>query len=328
MSSDLDHATKIPNSPEIGELLGTARAVKYHNNYPANDESLNNQQINLFVPPPFSTLPRTEAHAINQIREMLVPPFSDPKIKKKQLKMKSPLVKGEAIIFSHNKGLAAGHASISVPTSLEALCSFDREKRLEITGTYFLTDETLEDVSPSHFVKYFAIPFPSPFYDREFITSNIYSRVDEDTLVFILCPTIVKTHQSDSTRGTRVRATIHQYLEMKRVGPNLTRMEYYSLMNMNGNVPKFVSKILLPGYIGGILIKYQEHFQNQRQLSMLDSNDGRIMGIMLLTKLYHKRIEERVDELFKSNAALKEVSERALTKTRILAINPAKWLHT
>ena len=105
-------------------------------------------------------------------------------------------------------------------------------------------------------------------------------------------------------------------------------MEYYSLMNMNGNVPKFVSKILLPGYIGGILIKYQEHFQNQRQLSMLDSNDGRIMGIMLLTKLYHKRIEERVDELFKSNAALKEVSERALTKTRILAINHAKWLHT
>ncbi|GMI62307.1 hypothetical protein ScalyP_jg5321, partial [Parmales sp. scaly parma] len=180
-----------------------------------------------------------EADAINQIREMLVPPFSDPKIKKKKLKMNSPLVSGECIVLSKKKGLAAGHASISVPTSLEALCSFDREKRLEITGTYFLTDETLEDVSPSHFVKYFAIPFPSPFYDREFLTSNIYSRVDEDTLVFILCPTIVKTHQSDSTRGTRVRGTIQQYLEMKRVGPNLTRMDYYSLMNMNGKVPKF-----------------------------------------------------------------------------------------
>ncbi|GMI57438.1 hypothetical protein ScalyP_jg5116 [Parmales sp. scaly parma] len=180
-----------------------------------------------------------EADAINQIREMIVTPFSDPKIKKKQLKMKSPLVKGEAIIFSHNKGLAGGHASISVPTSLEALCSYDSEKRRESTGTYFLTDETLEDVSPSHFVKYFAIPFPSPLNDRELLTSTIWTQIDQDTFVLVQCPTIVKTHQSDSTRGTRVRATIYQYLEMKRVGPNLTRMNYYSLMNMNGNVPKF-----------------------------------------------------------------------------------------
>ncbi|GMI54234.1 hypothetical protein ScalyP_jg1248 [Parmales sp. scaly parma] len=235
MSPDRDHATKIPNS----QLLGTARTTKYHNNHPANIDSLNNQQISLFVPPPFSTLPQAEADAINQIREMLVPPFSDPKIKKKQLKMKSPLVKGEAIIFSHNKGLAAGHASISVPTSLEALCSFDREKRLEITGKFFISEEKLEDVSPSHFVKYFAFPFPFPFHDREFINSTIYSHVDEDTIILLQCPTIVKRHQTDSTRSTRVRGTIQQYLEMKRVGPNLTRMDYYSLMNMNGNVPKF-----------------------------------------------------------------------------------------
>jgi len=317
MSPDRDHATKIPNS----QLLGTARTTKYHNNHPANIDSLNNQQISLFVPPPFSTLPQAEADAINQIREMLVPPFSDPKIKKKQLKMKSPLVKGEAIIFSHNKGLAAGHASISVPTSLEALCSFDREKRLEITGKFFISEEKLEDVSPSHFVKYFAFPFPFPFHDREFINSTIYSHVDEDTIILLECPTIVKRHQTDSTRSTRVRGTIQQYLEMKRVGPNLTRMDYYSLMNMNGNVPKFVSKILLPAYIGAIPIMRQEHFQNQRQLSFLDYNDGRIMGIMLMTKLYHKKIEERVDELFKSNIALKELLATTFPQFQIMMMH-------
>ncbi|GMI52713.1 hypothetical protein ScalyP_jg7238 [Parmales sp. scaly parma] len=239
MSSDRDHATKIPNSPDPGELLGTARTTKYQSNHPANDDSLNNQQISLFVPPQISTLPQAEADAINQIREMLVPQFSDPKIKKKKLKMNSPLVSGECIVLSKKKGLAAGHASISVPTSLEALCSFDRENRLEITGKFFISEEKLEDVSPSHFVKYFAFPFPYPFHDREVINSTIYSHVDEDTIVYVQCPTIKNEHQTDSTRGTRVRATIHQYLEMKRVGPNLTRMEYYSLMNMNGNVPKF-----------------------------------------------------------------------------------------
>ena len=36
--------------------------------------------------------------------------------------MVSPLVTGESIVLSQKKGLAAGHASISVLTSLEALC--------------------------------------------------------------------------------------------------------------------------------------------------------------------------------------------------------------
>ena len=84
MSSDRDHATKIPNSPDPGELLGTARTTKYQNNHPANDDSLNNQQISLFVPPPFSTLPQAEAdRAINQIREMIVPKFSNLKSKRR-----------------------------------------------------------------------------------------------------------------------------------------------------------------------------------------------------------------------------------------------------
>ena len=94
---------------------------------------------------------------------------------------------------------------------------------------------------------------------------------------------------------------------MKRVGPNLTRMDYYSLMNMNGKVPKFVSKILLPAYIGGIPIMRQEHFQNQRQLSLLDHNDGRIMGIMLMIKKKGESVEKRLETFLSKNEALQQL---------------------
>jgi len=228
-----------------------------------------------------------------------------PTLKKIKIKMQSTLISGEAIYLSKTSGLCVGHSKTVVLASLEDLAVRDRFMRRTIPTSFFLEDHILEAIHENHDVRYYALKFPPPMRDREFLTSSVQKQIDQDTIVVCNFPTIVKRHQTKDTKENRVRAEVHQFYQMKRIAEGVTRFDFYVKVDMRGKMPKFVINHILPVFMGHPLTR-QSYFQHQRKLSILDAEDGKRMGIMLSYK------------------ASSKVSERAKLRYKQLSFNSKK----
>jgi len=246
-----------------------------------------------------------ENETINKLITTLVKPFDDPTLKKIKIKMQSTLISGEAIYLSKTSGLCVGHSKTVVLASLEDLAVRDRFMRRTIPTSFFLEDLILEAIHENHDVRYYALKFPPPMRDREFLTSSVQKQIDQDTIVVCNFPTIVKRHQTKDTKENRVRAEVHQFYQMKRIAEGVTRFDFYVKVDMRGKMPKFVINHILPVFMGFPLTR-QSYFQHQRKLSILDADDGKRMGIMLSYK------------------ASSKVSERAKLRYKQLSFNSKK----
>jgi len=247
-----------------------------------------------------------ESELMNKLRKTLVKPFNDTTLRKRKIKMQSTLITGEAILLSKVSGLCVGHSTAVVLASLEDLAVRDRfMRRNNATSSFYLENLVLEAIHENHDVRYYALKFPPPMRDREFLNSSVQKQIDEDTIVVCDFPTIVKRHQTKDTKENRVRAEVHQFYQMKMIAEGVTRFDFYVKVDMRGKMPKFVINHILPVFMGFPLTR-QSYFQHQRKLSILDADDGKRMGIMLSYK------------------ASSKVSERAKLRYKQLSFNSKK----
>ena len=255
---------------------------------------------------PMTDLAWRESELMNKLRKTLVKPFNDTTLRKRKIKMQSTLITGEAILLSKVSGLCVGHSTAVVLASLEDLAVRDRfMRRNNATSSFYLENLVLEAIHENHDVRYYALKFPPPMRDREFLNSSVQKQIDEDTIVVCDFPTIVKRHQTKDTKENRVRAEVHQFYQMKRIAEGVTRFDFYVKVDMRGKMPKFVINHILPVFMGFPLTR-QSYFQHQRKLSILDADDGKRMGIMLSYK------------------ASSKVSERAKLRYKQLSFNSKK----
>jgi len=161
-------------------------------------------------------------------------------------------------------------------------------------------------VHKDHQVRYYAKAFPAPLSDREFLTSTIHRKIDDDTVVWVCSPTIIPQHQTPKTRHGRVRGDVLQYCKLTRIGLNESQIDYYAMLNMGGFIPNIVINQFFPRFMS-VICRRQEHFQHLRKLAELTAVDGRRMAIMLKLKSRKKEsLEEWLDEFANINVALKE----------------------
>jgi len=185
-------------------------------------------------------------------------------------------------------GRTVGMATCTVRASPEDISAWLMHLGSKILKSYAdpavdVRAEMLEDVNDHHRIGYYEAKSP-PLRNRTFLSCLVLKRISDDPLVYVWVAAPIEKHKRITHHDERhaVRASGIRCCRMTRVAENDTLLEYACTLDLNGQVPAFITNSVAIPNLMVLPYKIQRYFQQILPADRSMAEDGVTVARMLL----------------------------------------------
>ncbi len=243
------------------------------------------------------------------------------------------------IAFKEGENLPLGQSIVTVRAKKEVflafmwnICARSRWSQSDIKR------EVLEKVNAHHEIHYLCkrgvVKSGLRFLNREGVSSMLWKRLDDGSLILVGTPT---KHSLMPIRSDQVRAQMPVACRITDVSNGFCKAVYVNKLDMSGDLPKVAHNFFINLSLA-VTSRAQRHFQRLRQFEDWDGEDGKSIAEFMLMKVkeetHRKKGESKVclrmRVLFREMDGLRALRERhvfveaMMTKVIECRLRPAK----
>ena len=120
--------------------------------------------------------------------------------------------------------------------------------------------------------------------DRTFLNSIIAKEVSKDPLIYVVAVVPIPSHEKIDRKDEAgaIRGENTRSFKLTAVAPDVTELEYCCSINLRGFFPQSITNTVVVPAQMSLIQTLQQFFQQIRPLGECDSEDGRLVGRLLV----------------------------------------------